>query len=242
MEFDIIVPSKARPDGSTFNLLRRMSLPFIVVVEKDDVATYTHALSDLQVSYWILPQSNKGIGYSRAYIMKKAARPFVMIDDDITTIYHNGRKSNLTSMLRAGWREFKRQPNAKGVLGFKHTTFALPDRDITFTTTVAHIVFVDPVEMRKQKITYDSKLRAFEDIDLLFKCFMRSIPIRRMNTFVYFTKPSGSHTHGGIEYGKDAIVKKTALDKMVQRYPHMISINENERNRFGQPKYTIYWR
>jgi hypothetical protein len=235
--FDVIVPSKGRPDGTTFDLLRRARMAFIVVVEPQDVATYRAALSSCQATFWVLPRNDKGIGYSRAFIMKKATRPFVMVDDDITTVYKNGERAGIGAMLRAGWREYVRN-GARGLLGFKHTTFALPKNTITHDTTLAHIVFMNPVD----GVRYDPALRAFEDIDVLLRYHALRYPIRRLNTYVYYTTPSGKGTHGGIDYGTNAKVKRDALKEMARRYPGYITYEEGRVTRDGQPRYTLVLR
>jgi hypothetical protein len=234
LSYDIIVPSKGRPDGTTFELLRRARLEYIVVVEPQDAAMYKAALLPKgAVTFWVLPRNGKGIGYSRAFIMRKATRPFVMVDDDITAIYKHGRRSGIGAMLDAGWREYARN-GAHGLLGFKHTTFAIPKNKVTHDTTVAHVVFMNPAD----GVRYDPALRAFEDIDLLLRYHARHYPIVRLNTYIYYTTPSGRGTHGGIEYGNNAEVKMHALHMMLRRYPRHITY-DGRTTRNGQPRYAL---
>jgi hypothetical protein len=234
-EFDVFVPSKGRPNGSTFQLLKKSKIPFVAIVEKEDAVAYRqHGIENI----CILPKSRMGIGYSRWYIQAHVAtRPFVMIDDDITQVYSykNGElcTTRMTTMLKAGWKQFTKM-GRRGLLGFKNTTFALrPDNPITIDTTVAHIVFMD-----RHPVVYDKTLRAFEDIDLMFKCRKAELPIVRLNTFVYYTTTSGMAPSGGISYTKS--LKKNALKKVAERYPGWIRLIKDDTYH-GQIRYELSW-
>lgn len=236
LPFDIFVPSKGRPDGSTFALLNTAKLPFTVVIEKNDVGAYEH-VSPQKI---ILPKSNQGIGYSRSYITANAQRPFVMMDDDITRVCkRNPHKSSiqdvpLRKMLMAGWKQLFIS-NA-GVLGFKHGTFAIPKTELSMYCIVAHIVFIKPDHLRKSYICYDPKLHAFEDIDLIFQCCQKQVQVIRLNRYIYFTTPSGTAKRGGVSYTSST--KKKALSVIEQRYPGWIRATGGLTSH-NQPKYEI---
>jgi len=236
LEFDVFVPSKGRPHGSTFQLLTEAKVPFVVVVENEDAAAYREQGID---NIRILPRSGMGIGYSRWYIQTHVAtRPFVMIDDDITRVYRYNkgeiRETRLSAMLAAGWKEFVKMGRI-GLLGFKNSTFALhPNHPKTIDTTIAHIVFMSNGSLR-----YDKKLRAFEDIDLMFKYRKAGFPIIRLNTFVYYTKISGTTSTGGIRYTKS--LKKNELQKVATRYPGWIRLVRDGYAYHGQIRYILTW-
>ena len=243
---NVIVPSKGRPDGTTFAALIKERIPFIVVIEPQDVASYREVLGTAVCKYWVLPHNNKGIGYSRWYILTHARKPFVMLDDDITRVYRPYRNggsvhgTSLGTMLSSGWSEFSRI-NQVCVYGYKHTTFGLPSTRYTYNTTLAHIVFMNPVKMRNAGIAYDPDMKAFEDIDLIFQCFKKNVLVIRSNHYIYYTTPSGTSTHGGIDYGKDGVVKRRALRVMTKRYPSWIR-DTRERTIHNQPRYEIMWK
>lgn len=238
MEFDIFVPSKGRPDGTTFSLLKKSRMVFTIVLEPQDVATYKEVFKHCRfANFLVLPRNNMGIGYSRAHILRNAQRPFVLIDDDIHTIYKNGKHVGIGSMLNYGWKKFIAS-GKRGILGFKNSTFAIPENDVTINTIVAHIVFMNPYDGLK----YDKNLRAFEDIDIVFQCIHRDLPVQRLNTYIYYTTPSGKGTHGGIDYGHNARVKRDALSIMVKRWPRMISYDRGDITANGQPRYVVHIR
>lgn len=241
LPYDIIVPSKGRPSGSTFALLRNAKLPFIVVVERDDVQKYKPMMGN-RADMWILPRSEQGIGYARAYIACRATRPFVMLDDDITKTYrttmrHELEPCSIDDMLNAGWGIF-RTMRGQCALGFKHTSFAIPKQQASTNAVVAHMIFIDPKVLNTMKIAYDKTLLAFEDIDFVFQCFKRGLQVIRLNSYVYYTTPSGTSSTGGIDYGKSATLKRTFLRRMVDKYPGWI-VDTGQGTRYGQPKYVI---
>lgn len=237
LPFDVFVPSKGRPNGTTFELLKRYHIPFSVVIEKEDTDAYTN------VANWfvILPQSNKGIGYCRAYILEHAQRPFVMMDDDITRVckrnhQHTGIKDvDLKAMLMCGWKHMCKQQ--AGILGFKHGTFAIPKNSISRNAIVAHILFIDPNVLRPAQVHYDRRLKVFEDIDILFQCYKKNVPFIRCNSFVYFTTPSGTAKKGGVSYTEN--IKKRVLVVMERRYPGWIKAT-GDVTLHNQPKYIIH--
>lgn len=242
LPFDIIVPSKGRPNGSTFDLLYRSRLPFIIVVEHTDVDLYQRAHPHATI--WTLPHTNKGIGYSRAYILQHASKPYVMIDDDITHVFL--RKPNIStlhsislrSFLKKGWKYLSNREQKLGMVGYKHGSFAIPTVKTTITT-IAHIVFVNPHILREHHVYYDSSLRVFEDIDILFKCAKNGVRFVRYNNLVYFTTPSGTSTQGGINYKHN--LKEKNLDRMVKRYQGWIVKSNTTRVSDGQPSYHVDW-
>jgi hypothetical protein len=242
LPFDIIVPSKGRPDGTTFGLLSRSRLPFIIVVENTEVDLYQRAHPHATI--WTLPHANKGIGYSRAYIMQRASKPYVMIDDDITQVFRRQpnistlQSISLRSFLKKGWKYLSHTTQNLGMVGYKHGSFAIPAAK-TSITTIAHIVFVNPHVLRQHQVYYDSSLRAFEDIDILFKCARNGVRFVRYNELMYFTTPSGTSTQGGINYKNN--LKEKHLDRMVKRYPGWIAKDNTTRVSDGQPIYHIDW-
>jgi hypothetical protein len=81
----IYIPSKGRPEGQSFTLLR--GLPFTVVVEPQDAPVYRRAGVPNIV---VLDKDNEGLCYSRNFILDHAKfsghKWFWMIDDDITSM------------------------------------------------------------------------------------------------------------------------------------------------------------
>ena len=247
LPFDIIIPSKGRSDGATFQLLERVKLPYTVIVERADSERYKHALPCANIL--TLPKSNQGIGYSRKYVLKRATRPFVMMDDDISKLYSHHKTAGSMSaisirrFLTRGWARFQRlqqQTKRFAMLGFKNGSFAIPQVSVTHKTTIAHIIFIDPAILSAAGVTYDASLKAFEDIDILFQCAKRKIQFARMNHLVYYTTPSGTATHGGVEYNGNT--KERFLNLMVKRYPGWIVNDNTVRESDNQPMYHIDWK
>lgn len=242
LPFDIIIPSKGRPHGSSFGFLESEKLPYTIAVERSDYAIYAQALPN--ANFWVLPKANKGIGYSRAYILSKATRPFVMMDDDIINLYIRDatmHKVSLRKFLLTGWRYFSKHNHPLGMMGCKHGTFAIPKKE-TSITTIAHIVFMNPFILRENSIQYDDTLKAFEDIDILFQCIRQNVPFVRNNKLVYYTTPSGTATKGGIDYSDH--LKSKYLNIMMKRYPKWIMQDKQRMTRSfdGQPLYHIDWK
>lgn len=241
--YDIIVPSKGRPNAITLLQLEELNTKYILVVEKSDVLQYKTAFPS--ATFWVLPEENKGIGYSRHYILQTATRPFVMLDDDI---YHTYKRVStmkplsLVAFLNEGWNHFSKLVNKHpniAMYGCKHGTFAIPSNKWTWNTTIAHCVFVNVPLLRKMNIQYDISLRVFEDIDILFKCIQKSLRVVRDNRLIYTTPPSGTSSQGGVKYTKNT--KERYLRKMIQMYPGWIESDFEKRSRDGQPKYIIHW-
>jgi hypothetical protein len=149
--------------------------------------------------------------------------------------------TNVATLLNAGWKAFQKASKEHGVglLGFKNGTFAIPRSPITSMTTVAHMVFMDPATLRANRVDYDRSLRAFEDIDMLFQCVQKGLGVLRLNHWVYYTTPSGTHEKGGIDYRGG--IKETYLNKIVAKYPLWIVNEKRVRASDGQPEYRIAW-
>lgn len=239
-DFDIIIPSKGRPYGSSFVHLENAKIPYVVVVEPSEKELYANALPN--ASIWILPKLNKGIGYSRQYILQKAPKPFCIMDDDITKLYlrKDGqlKSINIEQFLNHAWKLFCKNTSL-GILGCKHSSFAIPSSELTFSTTIAHILFINPQLLHSHQIKYDTSLKVFEDIDILFQCKQKQIPFARINELIYYTTVSGTALQGGVDYSNG---KKTKyLEIMEKRYPGWI-VNEHKiRSKDNQPLYHIQW-
>ena len=81
--FPIVIPSKARPSGSTLRLLQAAGVPFTVYVEPQDHDAY-------QAQGWncrVLETNDQGLPYVRRVILAHATDWFWMLDDDITAFY-----------------------------------------------------------------------------------------------------------------------------------------------------------
>jgi len=244
--YDIIVPSKGRADPSlapTMHQLEKAKVEYTIVVEKEDLNHYSASFPN--ASFWVLPASNRGIGYSRNYILQRASRPFVMVDDDVYSTFRRVttmKKITLLKFLDDGWKIFTKllsQHPTLAVFGFKHGTFAIPKVATTLNTTIAHCVFVNAPLLHRANVHYDEKLRAFEDIDIIFKCIQNGLMVARNNHLVYLTTPSGMSVVGGIDYHND--LKHKQLSKMIKRYPGWIESDHRIREKDGQPVYHINW-
>lgn len=242
--YDIIVPSKGRPNGSTFAFLARAKLPYIVVIEGEEKKMYEKVLQ--HATFWVLPRSGQGIGFSRAYILERALRPFVMLDDDLAKFgkrvrgHASLKPISIARFLDAGWKRMAANPGL-GMLGYKHGTFAIPEVRLTSSSaTLAHIVFIRPDVLRIHGIRYDAQLRVFEDIDIIFQCAREGVAFERLNHYIYFTRnPSGTSQEGGIDYSGS--LKQRFLDVMTKRYPGWIIDNHATRVSDKQPSYQIAW-
>jgi len=240
---ELFVPSKNRHDGKTLLALERYKMKYNLVIEKGDYELY----KSLQyANIIILPKANKGIGYSRNYIVSIAKAPFLMLDDDLNVFYYRNRKLELVKVSIKRFIEvFSKYCNKPAlqhipIIGCKNTTFALPDNDFTYNTDVAHIVYVNPNSLAKMKLNYDVNLRAFEDIDLLIRILLNKVPegqVVRINKLVYYTTPSGTNT-GGLDYTK--VDKEHFLNVLVKKYPSIIE-NLKSHTKYNQPKYTVHW-
>lgn len=238
--YDIIIPSKHRPNGATFLHLEKEKIPYIVVIEKGDLSEYKSFLQF--ATFWILPKSNMGIGYSRNFILSQVTKPFVMVDDDIQTLYRRSMKEiSLPVFLDAGWKQFKKHidknPNI-GMFGFKHGTFGIPNVATTSPTTIAHIVFFNMNALNRHNIKYDVSLKAFEDIDIIFKCIDAGLDVCRYNKLIYYTTPSGTASNGGIDYSNN--LKQRMLTKMTKKWKGLIEDLHTIR-KDNQPAYMIHW-
>jgi hypothetical protein len=89
MRHPIFIPSKGRGEKCiTANLLIKNNIPFTLVIEPQDEATYRNSYPE--AAFLILPRNNCGIAFSRSFIKNNAKdlgfKYHWQIDDDISKI------------------------------------------------------------------------------------------------------------------------------------------------------------
>ena len=84
-QIKIFIPTKGRLDDErTYNILKEIGLNPILVIEPQEIEKAV----EMGYNFIVLPENNKGISYSRNYILKEAKELgfeyICMIDDDIS--------------------------------------------------------------------------------------------------------------------------------------------------------------
>ena len=225
----IFIPSKGRPDGSTMRLLKEQDVGYICVIEEEDREAYQmHPVA-------VLPESNRGIGYSRNWIATQCRVPFIRLDDDLKTFYRKtetGTQSITLKELLIELSEFGRTHDYS-VVGCQRSFFGISSKPYVENREIAILLYV------KGPIDYDESKRCFEDIDMVIRQILNKRKVAKMSNLVYFTTLSGCGKKGtGVDYSNE-LKRKEAL-RMKEQYPAFFEILEGETYH-KQPRFKVNW-
>lgn len=183
---EIYIPSKNRPKGKTFDLLR--GIKYTVVVEPQDYDIYVEAGHE---TILVLPENNRGISYVRNFIKRRyRGELLLMIDDDIIKFdilnQETGRLTNNSN----------RKPTIEYLALLEYTAqdlkfdiATLGMRQFVWSSKVpySYNCFVGTITLINSKtdIWYDETLACKEDMDFTLKNIYADKIVMRFNKFAY---------------------------------------------------------
>ncbi len=238
----IYVPSKGRADGSpTAALLTAEDIPYTFVVEPDDTTSYTDAYP--QADVLTLPESNRGLYYSRNWIKQysreQGQKRHWQFDDDVEQIlkFSRGKRSHVatapTLELLGEWAD--RYTNL-AIAGMMYQTygFRIPG-PFSLNKGVASAVLVDngtPYEWRDVGV---------EDFDYCLQVLTGGDCTVLWHLFQIDVVPSRSNVQeGGV--GWNAASRREAARTLQRYWPGLVKLREPSRGRYSGFSVGHVWR
>ena len=192
----IFIPSKNRlDDEKTYSILKDIGLEPILVIEPQEM----EKALQLGYKFIVLPENNKGISYSRNYILKEAKdlgyEYICMIDDDISQMGYivdgkrvKDNKAFLTALDK--FLEFK----TCGTMQYNQFAWCQP-KPIVWNRGLEVVWFLYMPQLQNATIPEDT----IEDRDFSLELILKhNVKTFRLN-HLYFNVPSIGTNKGGID-------------------------------------------
>lgn len=240
MVHPIVICSKGRPSGPSFELLRASNLFPIIFVEPDEHRDYTGANPGSQVIRLAL--SGQGITYSRNAALSFARESgwpwFWMLDDDLTAAFlaQDGKclKTPLAQVLMAAQGAFKMVPElAQG--GLEYQQFAWrATKPLVLDSYCDVAVCINTV--RTAGLVYRDNRK--EDRDFTLQCLTSGFHTARAIQCA-FAVPSNGSNKGGLHEDYASGKESAWTQTMVDAWP---GICEARTKPNGRPDTKIHWK
>ena len=246
MYYPIYIPSKDRPEGKTFDLLKDIDTEKYIIVEPQDVEKYEHFKDNFNLL--VLEKNNQGLYYVRDYTKKYAEKTNVkwywVIDDDITKFYRteNNKNKPITAeeALTSAEELFNSMPIALGSLEYQQ--YAWSQKKLFKINSYADCVVCFNVEKTK-KYNYDLQFKLKGDRDMALQIMADNQFVMRALQISFSCPKFGSNKGGLFEvYNKQKLEKdmaKLLMDKWGKRYVIIQQKKTNEGIRYDA---KINWK
>lgn len=196
-DIKIFIPSKNRlTNPKTYNILKEIGLNPVLVIEPQE----EKLAQILELDYILLPENDKGLLYSRNYILNYARKNNVdfiaMIDDDIN--YFGEVDFAKKKVIRNNFAflkalKFFYENKLCGSLEYHQFAWSAKKAyTLNKGIEVVHLLYIPKIP---QKINYDIELK--EDKDFAIQLLMSGIQTVRLNS-VCISVPSIGTNKGGL--------------------------------------------
>lgn len=256
----IYVISKDRPEGKTFDFLRRGNVDYTVVVEPQDYDKYKVAGHK---KILVLPDNDRGFSYTVNYSKNQydGIHPVVIMDDDILNFFYNYAGSKKISLsLKTGdeIRQFFEDMNDEicstdfdiGTIG--KSAFDWNNEDISPRISYpgskirySGLPVVIIINNKKLlKFDFDEKLCFKSDVDYSLKCMYLGL---RYAKFIRFLQQTKMNKDGKQKGGLSETYKKVqkiidAQNILLERWPDNVVIDEKKKPNNGVPELRIIYK
>jgi TET-Associated Glycosyltransferase len=211
MTWPIYIPSKSRAlTAKTPRLLEAADIPYCLVLEKEEMGAYIQA--DYQPwHYLMLPDSNRGIGYARNFILHHAreqGEPWVwIIDDDIlhfATVANHRCVRDTAAVLRTMEKQIAALPEKSvehlAMIGPEYRETAWKhDHPFIWNSYCFVAIGVQPQLLAAHNIAYDEKLLMMEDCDFALQILTNGLSTLRF-AYIAFDDPEQGSKPGGMQW------------------------------------------
>jgi hypothetical protein len=242
MSTPIVVPSKGRAwKSKTITLLQEAGVRPTVFIEPQEVKAYGGAYPDCD--FFVLPESNQGIGYVRQQILEHARKQgwaaYWMLDDDITGLFRveGGKclRTDSRAVLVEAEAVLRKAGVAQGALEYQQFAWAAkkPLKLIGYCDVA---VWIDVEKTRL--VNYRRKLDLKEDRDFTLQ-ILACGELTGRSTWHAFSAPKNGSNAGGLqeEYAKVGR-EAEASQRMVAAWPGICELHTKPD---GRPDVKIHW-
>jgi hypothetical protein len=238
----IVVASKGRPEGKTFELLRESGLEAIIFVEPQEVAEYRACNPEHIIS--ALDKSGQGIAYVRQQILeffRVTTHPwFWMLDDDISGFFVSDGKKNARrtahEVLSAAETLLTAVKDlAQGALEYQQYAWSAK-KPIKLDTFCDVAVFVNV--NRTRQLSYRPEVAMKEDRDFTMQCIRAGWRTARTSQ-LSFAAPKNGSNEGGLFDDYKAKKEAATSQRMVEIWPGICELHTKDD---GRPDVKIDWK
>lgn len=214
MVFPILIPSKKRPKSKLFQLLKDGGLDFFIFVEPQDYDNYSYLKNII-----ILPENNKGLVFSRNYILKKSielgSNWFWMLDDDVNKFYKTVNKRNITITPREAFELseniiLKSDNVAQAAMEYQQFSWSQA-KSLNYNSYCDVVVCINV--NKTKNIKYRENVTLKEDRDFTLQCLSRGYNTLR-TTHVAFSCPKNGSNEGGLYDVYKSGLERNSVDMM----------------------------
>lgn len=243
MVYPILIPSKNRPNSKLFNSLKTDNLLFNIIVEPQDYETYQDA--GYKDNLIILPENNRGLAYSRNFILNLARNSkyswFWMLDDDITNFYetidNKTKITNPTNALSIAEDVLTKQKGI-GQLGLEYQQFAWSQKKDFAVNSYCDVCVCINVQATK-KINYREEVLLKEDRDFTLQILSKGYQTLRVSKSAFSCPKNGSNKGGLFDiYQSDR--EKLSVLKMCELWGSSICTPQTKAD--GRFDVKINWK
>ena len=198
--YPIFIPTKKRSSiARTPQILEKLNLPFILVVEKEDYEDYKSVYPNAE--FLVLPESNQGIIYARNQIKERASELGCeyhwQIDDDIRgTCYSiNAKETNLPigqalSVAESCVNNF----DNIGSIGLRHMAFSRTEKNIIGFNKIVYTI-----QLLKTDTELKFRNNTIEDVDYTLQLLNSGYCTIVLNRLLFKAPSTGSEVGGNTE-------------------------------------------
>ena len=237
-DIKIFIPTKNRINNQkTYHILKELNLKPVLIVEPQESEEFLK----LGYNIIILPENNKGITYSRNYILKLAKdnkyEYICMIDDDISffgeIIPIKKRKKGNEAFLKA--LKYFKEAKTCGTMQYNQFAWCQP-KNIVYNRCLEVVMFLYMPLLQNIYFEEDT----IEDRDFSLDIILNhNIKTFRLN-HLYFQTPSIGTNKGGIESATRFNKQIAWSQKMENKWEKNICQYIIKKN--GMPDIKINWR
>jgi len=243
----ICVPSKGRPNGRTFKLLKDLGIHTATVfVEPQDINLYM----SLGLPVEILPDNDRGIGFARNYIVQWASKKQIkyiwMLDDDINALSfkadHDSKYYPIKTKAHLEKAMMLCKANRISMLGFIHH-FNLRFGDIPkfwFKSWAVSCIILNVQDVLAAG-NYTADLPLNEDAEMNLKLWLAGKRACLTSDFAYSKLQTtvGSTGNDGCSMFYQT-VHKECHDYMLEKYPNWFKLRTYKKD--GRLKLNASWK
>lgn len=254
------VISKGRPNGKTFDFLKRGKVDYIAVVEPQDEEDYR---KQGHKNILVLPENDRGFSYVVNFAKNQydGINPLVIMDDDIMNFFYSIPgipKISLSMKTEEELKEFFEVMNQEICnTDFDIGTIGKSAFDWNYTDVSPRIacegskfkysglpvvIIINSLELLK--FDFDETLSLKSDIDYALKCMYLGIKYAKFIHFLQQTKMNkDAKQKGGLAetYKKMENIQRTH-DILLKRWPNNIMIDEKKKKINGVDELKIIYK
>jgi glycosyltransferase involved in cell wall biosynthesis len=216
------IPSKNRPHTRTHEMFKSVGIPVLHVVEPQDADSYTANGHDIV----ILPENNKGLPYSRNFIIDYATQNdydlIFMCDDDVQVFGRTIAKKQHPDVLVLQEVVALAQKNPYAIVGMDYRQHSWA-RSQPFSINNGWLDVCIAFCPRNIKSRYTDALELKEDRDWQLENIKNGIDLLRVNYFFFGCPDIGSNKGGLFEkYMKN--LDNPAAQRMAMKWSPFVKL------------------